>query len=317
MRSLDKIVDVAVAIIINDCGEVLVSFRHADLHQGNRWEFPGGKIEQDESVEAALYREVQEELGLHILQSYPFKTIRHDYPDKSVRLHVRKVTSWKGVTIGLEGQKIAWQRIVDLDSRKFPAANAPIVRALQLPASVAITPQLTTVDELEVLIADILNQGVNCIQLRQPQLERSEYLDWFRLASPVCTSRNAILMFNSDPEDFANSTALAFHVNSTRLRTLQARPVPVTALFSTSCHNLEELSMAAKLDADFAMLSPVRTTPKYSAGSELGWPGFANLVQQANLPVYALGGIELADMEIARKSGASGISGVSMFLTLE
>ncbi len=315
MSSLDKTVDVAVAVIINDCGEVLVSFRHADLHQGNRWEFPGGKIEQDESVEAALYREVQEELGLHILRSYPFKTIRYDYPDKSVRLHVRKVTAWNGVAVGLEGQKIAWQRIADLDSRKFPAANAPIVRALQLPAYVAITPQLTTVAELAVLITDILNQGVSCIQLRQPQLKRSDYLDWFSMASPICTSRKAILMFNGDPQDFANSTALAFHVNSTRLRTLQARPVPLTALFSTSCHNLEELSMAAKLDADFAMLSPVRTTPKYPAGSELGWPGFSDLVQQANLPVYALGGLEFADLKIARQSGASGISGISMFLT--
>ena len=317
MGSLDKTVDVAVAVIINDCAEVLVSFRHANLHQGNLWEFPGGKIEQGESVETALHREVREELGLHILQSFPFKTILHNYPDKSVRLHVRKVSSWKGVAVGLEGQKIAWKRIADLDSTTFPVANAPIIRALQLPAFVAITPQLNTARELHVLIEDILNRGISCIQLRQPHLKRSDYLEWFRLAHPLCTSRNAILMFNGDPEDFAVSTSQAFHATSARLRSLQERPVPVASLFSTSCHNFEELNIAAKLNADFAMLSPVRKTPKYPAGSELGWSGFANLVQKAGLPIYALGGLKVADLEIARRSGASGISGISMFLPVE
>lgn len=314
MSARDKTVDVAVAVISNHCGEVLVSFRHASLHQGNLWEFPGGKIEQGESVEAALRREVQEELGLQILQSHPFKTIRHDYPDKSVRLHVRRVISWEGATVGLEGQEIAWMRIADLDSLKFPAANAPIVKALQLPACLAITPQLATLDELHALIVHFLNQGVRCIQLRQPQLGRSDYLDWFRLTNPICTSRNAILMFSGDPTDFAQSTARAFHANSSWLRILQERPVPANVLFSTSCHNLEELTMAASLDADLTLLSPVRTTSKYPAGLELGWSGFANLVGQANMPVYALGGLELSDLEIARQNGASGISGISMFL---
>lgn len=322
MVSPAKTVDVAVAVIVNACGEVLVSFRHANLHQGNLWEFPGGKIERGESVQTALQREVQEELGLRILQSYPFKTIVHDYPDKSVRLHVRRVTAWTGEALGLEGQRIAWKPIPSLDPVEFPAANAPIVRALQLPVYVAITPQLTTIDKLAALMNDFLDQGVNCIQLRQPQLTRSDYLEWFRLANPICTSRNAILMFNGDPEDFATvdfmkSTAPGFHANSNRLRSLQDRPVPVTTLFSTSCHNLEELSMAARLNADFALLSPVHRTSKYPAGTELGWPTFANLVQQANMPVYALGGLRLTDLEIARQNGASGISGIGMFVRAE
>ena len=77
-------VHVAVAIVVNSKQEVLLALRHAHQHQGNLWEFPGGKVELNEPIHDALVREIQEELGLLITSAEPFIEILHDYSDKSV-----------------------------------------------------------------------------------------------------------------------------------------------------------------------------------------------------------------------------------------
>ena len=90
-----NIVHVSVAVIVNNA-QVLISRRAEHVHQGGLWEFPGGKIEADEAIEAALYREIQEELGLHIKSSRPLIKLLHHYPDKSVLLETRLVTEFTG-----------------------------------------------------------------------------------------------------------------------------------------------------------------------------------------------------------------------------
>ena len=91
---MSEITHVAVAVILNDNNEVCISLRHADSHQGGRWEFPGGKIERHETVGQSLVREIQEELGLTIQQSRPLITINHDYHDKRVCLRVQRCFRW-------------------------------------------------------------------------------------------------------------------------------------------------------------------------------------------------------------------------------
>ena len=77
--AVGKTIDVVVAVVVNTSNQVLISFRHASLHQGNLWEFPGGKIEPGESVKSALHRELMEELGLEIRQCFPLQTINYQY----------------------------------------------------------------------------------------------------------------------------------------------------------------------------------------------------------------------------------------------
>jgi 8-oxo-dGTP diphosphatase len=123
-------VTVAVGIVQDPEGRVLVTRRAADAHQGGLWEFPGGKVEAGEGVEAALARELMEELGVEVQASEPLMMIEHDYGDKQVCLDVRTVTRWQGEARGLEGQPLAWQMPETLRDWAFPAANTMILARL-------------------------------------------------------------------------------------------------------------------------------------------------------------------------------------------
>jgi len=127
-------VRVAVGVIRNGRGEVLVARRHDHLHQGGLWEFPGGKIHDGESTFAALCRELAEELDIQVEAAAPFVEIDHHYPDKSVRLEVWTVTLFSGTPHGMQGQPLAWLAVSALEPANFPVANAAIIEALQSPS---------------------------------------------------------------------------------------------------------------------------------------------------------------------------------------
>ena len=88
---MSDFVHVAVAIILNKNKEVLISLRAKDVHQGGLWEFPGGKLEKNESVYDALKREIYEELNISILKASAFKKINFNYTDKQVLLDIWKI----------------------------------------------------------------------------------------------------------------------------------------------------------------------------------------------------------------------------------
>ena len=124
------LVTVAVGILIDDAGRVLVTRRAPDAHQGGLWEFPGGKVEADETLLEALTRELREELGVSVEAAEALMALEHDYGDKQVRLDVHRVTRWSGEPRGLEGQPLAWQRSEQLRKWTFPAANRSILERL-------------------------------------------------------------------------------------------------------------------------------------------------------------------------------------------
>jgi len=125
-----KIVEVAAGVIYNPEGEILIAKRADNQHQGGLWEFPGGKIEQGESAQQALARELHEELAIEVRASEPLVRIAHDYADKSVVLNVWCVTAFSGEARGVEGQPLAWVSVDQLTDYEFPAANEPIIAAV-------------------------------------------------------------------------------------------------------------------------------------------------------------------------------------------
>lgn len=124
-------VHVAVGVICDGNGCVLIAKRGKHQHLADLWEFPGGKVEDNESVSEALVRELNEELDLIVTAYKPFLTINHDYGDVAVLLDIWLVSEFNGEASGREGQVIKWAKISDLQQFDFPEANLEIVEALQ------------------------------------------------------------------------------------------------------------------------------------------------------------------------------------------
>ena len=303
---------VAVAVISDRHGAVLISHRHAHRHQGNRWEFPGGKIEPGETVTQALAREIAEELGVQVLASEPLIRIPWYYADRAVVLNVQRVTDYAGIPHGQEGQPLRWVMPDALRVDWFPAANRPIVHALQLPAHYVISPDADDPASWLAGLDAVLARGERLLQfrVRAAPAER-EALAAEALAR--CRRVGATLLLNGDPALARRLQAGGVHLPAACLGQSRQRPLPAGQWVGASCHTPAELAAAARLGADFAVLSPVAPTASHPQAAPLGWPCFARWVAQAPLPVYALGGMQPGDAAQARELGGQGVAGIRGF----
>lgn len=124
-------IDVVAGIIYSTDGrQVLLALRKPEQHQGDRWEFPGGKQEAGESLRDALQRELFEEIGINVLECSSHSTVEHVYPEKKVHLHFWNITRFSGAPVGREGQSLRWVELAELGKLRFPDANQSIVDAL-------------------------------------------------------------------------------------------------------------------------------------------------------------------------------------------
>lgn len=307
-------IHVAAAVIRGADQRVLIAKRPLDKHQGGLWEFPGGKVEADEPVEAALARELQEELGIVVEKARPLIQVRHDYPDKQVLLDVWEVLAFSGEPHGAEGQPLAWVASSDLPAYAFPAANQPIITAARLPQRYLITPDNLAAPRLLEGLACALDAGIRLVQLRAPSLPQADYRALAADALALCAGR-AQLMLKGPLEWAAEFPAAGWHLTAAQLRQLagQDRPLPAGQWLAASCHDGEELALASALGVDFVTLSPVQATATHPDAAALGWARATELLAGFNQPAYLLGGLSAADLGRAASAGAQGIAAIRAF----
>ncbi len=161
----NDVLQVAVGVVTNARGEVLIAYRPESVHQGNRWEFPGGKLELGETAEVALIRELKEELGLTVKGARPLIAINHQYSDLRVKLWVWTVDEFVGSVCSNEGQVIRWVPVEALKHYSFPAANNAIINAVQLPSQYAIVGDDSLIS-LQRTLPRLVENNVKLIQLR-------------------------------------------------------------------------------------------------------------------------------------------------------
>ncbi len=308
-------IHVVAAVISNPRGEILLTQRLPDAHQGGLWEFPGGKVEINESAEHALKRELMEEVGLEIHAERPLIRIRHDYPDKSILLDVWRVEDWSGEAWGREGQAMQWCAPEYLRQQAFPAANYPIISAVTLPSTYLITPEPTKIKDRAFFYAleRALDQGQALIQLRAKNLYHASLKDYCYFAEQVlsmCDAHHARLLLNADSDIARSVGSHGVHLSSDRLADLQERPLARDYLVAASCHHEADIQQAQALHVDFVVLGAVRATPSHPDTVPLGWHPFFTLTEQCQCPVYALGGMTVADLNRAYAQGAQGIAAI-------
>lgn len=313
---MGKLVHVAVGVIVNADGKILIAKRPLNAHQGGLWEFPGGKVDAGETIEQALLRELHEELAIDVLASQPLIQIRHHYPDKSVLLDVRKINQFLGTPVGNEGQPIRWVDTKELSNFEFPAANRPIISAINLPEKYAITGAYLDNVDFMVRLNRILAAGLRMVQFRVADFGADTHESLLDDAIQAVNQSNALLVINSSLAEFNHLThslpekKLGLHLNRHHAAEINARPVVQEVLFGVSCHNAEEIVHAQNIGADYLLLSPVLPTASHPATDPLGWDSFSALVELANIPVYALGGVGEEHIKIAQSCGAQGVAGI-------
>ena len=303
-------IHVVAAVIRDRKDKILIAQRPADKHQGSKWEFPGGKVEPNETVFQALQRELKEELGIQINAAQPLIKICHDYPDQSIILDVWTVRDFNGIAYGKEGQPIQWVTLDELNQYTFPEANVPIIMAASLPDVCLITPEPRHEPHFLGKLEQALQAGVNLVQFRAKELSNADYMDLARRSIALVHQYKRKIILNSPPLWIKDADGM--HLSSQILNNTPFRPsMEKNKLLTVACHNQDELEKAAYIQADAVFISAVHKTATHPMSKPIGWSGFQQLTQRLNLPAYALGGLGLDDIKTAKAYGGQGIAAIS------
>lgn len=297
---------VAAAVIERPDGAFLMASRPAGRAYAGWWEFPGGKVEMGETPRMALERELQEELGLEVERAYPWLTRDYDYAHARVRLHFFRVTAWSGTPQPHEGQGMAWVRAERPGVEPILPANGPILRGLSLPLTYGISAATELGEEVFLhRLEAALQGGLELVQLREKALPPDHMASLAREVAARCREHGARLLINDDVGLAARLDA-GVHLPAAHLMRIEQRPdLPWVG---ASCHDAAELDHAEALGVDFVVLGPVLPTASHPGANPLGWDRLRDLAVGRSLPIYALGGLTAADLDIARQAGAHGIA---------
>ncbi len=333
MSEVRKITDVAVAVFIRPDGSFLLSSRPEGKPYAGYWEFPGGKIEQGETVFDALRRELIEELNVVIDHASPWFTYMMHYEHASVALHAWRVSQWHDVDAGLpnasgmhgmEGQEWRWQRLGEITVAPTLPGCVPIFRALALPTTYVIT-NAAEIGQETYLQQIRASWGKNAskrpsigefgfsespypamLQIREKAMSTAERLAFSTSLIHDAREAGALVMVNSDADLARAVNASGVHLTSAQLSTIKSRPD--FEWVGASVHSADELARAAELKCDFAVLGAVKTTASHPGQTPLGWKKFSEIVRDAPIPVFAIGGLTHADRADALAHGAHGIA---------
>lgn len=304
------LIAVAAGCLLNAAGEVLIAQRPAGKIAAGQWEFPGGKIEPGESAAAALARELHEELGIAVQDARPLIRIRHDYVDRSVDLDTWRVTRWQGEPHGRENQACAWVRPERLSDYPLLAADRPIVAALRLPADYVFTRPDAEEGEIRRGLSRLPRGGL--LRLRLPALDDAAYARLARRLAVAGVPFGLRLILDRAPDLVTRCGAQGWHASAATLRRLDVLPA-LGGLALASCHSSDELKRARALGFDAAVLGPVLATASHPGQAGLGWARFGAWVAEANLPVFAIGGVGPALQGEAFARYAQGTAGISAY----
>lgn len=298
---------VAVGLLFDPQGQVLLAQRPVGRAMAGYWEFPGGKIETGETPQQALIRECREELGIELQTLRPWLVRRHTYSHAQVVLHFFKVSGWRGEPQPQEGQRLGWFPVGQEAPHPLLPANVPLFKWLALPPHYAITQaqevgEDTTMAQLE----QAFRSGLRLVQVREKGWPTARLVPFVHRLVALAQPWGVKVMVNGETDAQAVLGISGIHLTARQLNQLSQRPA--YSWVSASCHTLDELQQAARCGLDFVVLGPVASTKTHPKQLPLGWHRLADWVRQSPLPLYAIGGMTRNDALRAQELGAQGVA---------
>ncbi len=311
-----SVLPVAVAIIKNTAGQVLLSQRSSHKPEGDKWEFPGGKVEAGETVEQALQRELLEELGIQPTHINFFMRVPFSYQQLSVELFIYEVHAYEGLAVSNEGQPLAWVAPGQLANLSIPAANQAILNGLRLPNLVLVTPEPDPKQAPEhsflPRLEQLLKAGVPMVQFRVKGLDLKQKMALARVSRELCREYGSFYLHNGSLQEALKLDADGVHLDSHRLKNSGCLRKNPKLLYSSVCHSIDELQLAKQRKIDFIFISPVCATASHPGSVPLGWDKTKELLDLAPMPAYLLGGMNADDFKRAFDLGAQGLAATSI-----
>lgn len=281
-RNAPTRVEVVAGVLRDTAGRVLLAQRMPGKHLAGQWEFPGGKREPVESPADALARELDEELGIEVRAAEPWLSLTHHYPEVSVRLRFYSVVEWRGEPSGREGQPLHWARPAELSNLPMPAADRPVVKALDLDGRYLRIPQPDDRRAWMRRIDEAIDDGIRLFGLRSNGLAAEELNDLSAALGQRVRAVGGRWLLDGEPDTARGLGADGVELAADRLLEASERPLPDEALVLAACRDAADLEHAGALGLDFAVLSPV------SGSSDVpGQDGFERLCADSPLPVFA------------------------------
>ena len=179
-----------------------------------------------------------------------------------------------------------------------------------MPDICLITPEPRHEPNFLESLEAVLQSGIRLVQFRAKELSNTDYMDLARSSISLVHRYNGKILLNSPPLWLKEADGM--HLSSQILSNTPYRPsLGPNKLVTAACHNQVELEKAAYIQADALFISPVKKTASHPTVEPLGWEAFQALAEQAKVPVYALGGLNLNDVGIAKERGGQGIAAIS------
>jgi len=310
-------IQVVAAVLRDRKGRVLIGERPAGKPLAGFWEFPGGKLEACEPPFDALKRELHEELGIHVSHAYRLLRFAYRYPEREVELDVWRVTAWEGKAASREGQRLEWVLPEELKDWPLLPADEPIVAVLKLPLLMLVTPDPDREPAFLERLVRSLRAGVDLVQLRAPGMEAERFDSLALAVFELCREHGARLILNTSPEQARMLHADGLHLSQSRSRRLDPKDWDGSLRLGISCHSAAELRSALEYAPDYLCLGPVQESATHPGVVPLGWQAFAALASTTAVPVYAIGGLGLKDLGIARSHCAHGVAAIRSLWDLD
>lgn len=293
------IVRVAIGLLFSHAC-VLVGFRQAHQHQGNKYEFPGGKIDLHERPEDACRREIKEEVGVEISDWLPWDYMQHEYDDVIVQLHF--FYTYIDDTLRSQIQSPwFWCERERLSEFKFPKANQAVIKRLQWPPLIQISADLNAMTYLPP----------NHLFYYRPNHTddvNMKAIDVTHYSKLMINWAYAIQLL---PE--AQKQLAAIHIRQNQLYTLKREDLLMGAKYIAACHDLKAVQFAQDLGCEAVLISPVQATATHPDAKPIGFDGLATIAAKSHLLVYGLGGLKAKDLTQIKQCQAYGVAGISGF----